>query len=220
MELIKKFPLFRQTRVVEGEIEEFLDKLSECALTFKQAIRVYMAEGATEDFEGKLAQVNQLESRADHLRRSVERALYSQTLIPDARGDVLGLLETLDSVLNLFEGALWHFSIETPDIPEEFRKAFNELAEQAGLSVESLVLASRAFFRNIEAVGDHMHKVLFHEKEADMVSTRLKRAVFAADLPLSHKAHLRYFVEHIDNIPDRAEDVADRLAIYAIKRTV
>lgn len=219
MELIKKFPLFRQIRAVEGEIEEFLDRLSECALAFKQAIRVYMAEGATEDFEDKLTQVNQLESRADDLRRSVERALYAHTLIPDARGDVLGLIENLDSILNLFEGALWHFSIETPEVPDEFRSAYDGLAEEAVLSVESLVLASRAFFRNIDAVGDHMHKVMFHEKEADRLSTKLKRAIFAADLPLSNQAHLRDFVEHIDNIADRAEDVGDRLAIYAIKRT-
>ena len=87
-------------------------------------------------------------------------------------------------------------------------------------AVESLVLASRAFFRNIAAVSDHMHKVMFYEKEADKVSTKLKRAIFASDLPLSHKVHLRDFVEHIDNVADRAEDVADRLTIYAIKRTV
>ncbi len=86
--------------------------------------------------------------------------------------------------------------------------------------MEVLVLASRAFFRNIEAVQDHMHKVMFYEKEADKVSTKLKKAIFASDLPLSHKAQLRNFVEHIDSLANRAEDVADRLAIYTIKRTV
>ena len=48
----------------------------------------------------------------------------------------------------------------------------------------------------------------------------MKKAIFATDLPLSHKAHLRNFVEHIDNLADKSEDVADRLAIYTIKRTV
>jgi len=57
-------------------------------------------------------------------------------------------------------------------------------------------------------------------KEADKVSTKLKQAIFSSELDLSRKTHLRNFVEHIDNIPDWAEDVADRLAIYAIKRTV
>jgi predicted phosphate transport protein (TIGR00153 family) len=207
--LSKNVPLFRRTKALENEIDAFLDKLSQAGLSFRRAVQIYLAEGA-----------NTLESTADHLRRGIETQLYAQTLIPESRGDVLGLLENLDSVLNLFEGALWGFSIETPDIPEEFRGDFAVLADQAVNAVESIVLASRAFFRNIEAVADHMHKVMFYEKEADKVSTKLKRAIFASELPLSHKAHLRNFVEHIDNVADRAEDVADRLAIYTIKRTV
>ena len=211
---------FRRTKALENEIDAFLDRLSESGLLFKRAVQIYLDEGASDAFDEKLQAVNRLESEADKLRRSVITQLYTQTLIPESRGDVLGLLENLDSVLNMHEGALWAFSIEQPDISPEFRGDFATLCEQSVLAVESIVLASRAFFRNIEAVGDHMHKVMFYEKEADKVSTKLKRAIFGSDLSLSRKAQLRNFVEHIDNLADRSEDVADRLAIYTIKRTV
>ena len=216
----KNLTLFRRTKALESQIDDFLDKLSQSALVFRRAVDIYLAEGATAEFEEKLSQVNELESQADKLRRDVETQLYAQTLIPESRGDVLGLIENLDSVLNLCEGGLWAFSIEKPDIPAEFHSDYRALTEQVVNTMESLVLASRAFFRNIEAVPDHMHKVMFYEKEADKVSTKLKKAIFATDLPLSHKAHLRNFVEHIDNLADKSEDVADRLAIYTIKRTV
>ena len=218
--LTKNLTLFRRTKALETQIDEFLDKLSQSALLFRRAVQIYLADGVTAEFEDKLAQVNELESTADHLRRAIETQLYAQTLIPESRGDVLGLIQNLDSVLNLCEGGLWAFSIETPDIPAEFHPDYRTLTEQVVNTVESLVLASRAFFRNIEAVPAHMHKVMFYEKEADKVSTKLKKAIFATDLPLSHKAHLRNFVEHIDNLADKSEDVADRLAIYTIKRTV
>ena len=216
----KNLTLFRRTKALEAQIDEFLDKLSQSAIVFRRAVEIYLAEGVTAEFDEKLSQANELESRADRLRRSVETQLYAETLIPDSRGDVLGLIENLDSIINLCEGGLWAFSIETPDIPEDFHSDYRSLTEQVVNTIESLVLASRAFFRNIEAVPDHMHKVMFYEKEADKISTKLKKAVFATDLPLSHKAHLRNFVEHIDNLADRSEDVADRLAIYTIKRTV
>ena len=220
MELTKKISLFGRTRALESEIDDFLDKLSESSLLFKIAVKLYLKEGCTPDFEQKLQDVNKMESTADHLRRAIETKLYAQTLIPESRGDVLGLIENLDHLLNLFEGSLWAFSIEKPDIPEEFHADYETLTEMAVQSVESLVLASRAFFRNIEAVKDHNHKVMFYEKEADKIGTKLKKAIFASDLDLSRKSHLRNFVEHIDNVPDWAEDVADRLAIYSIKRTV
>jgi uncharacterized protein Yka (UPF0111/DUF47 family) len=37
-------------------------------------------------------------------------------------------------------------------------------------------------------------------------------------MELALKLHLREFVDRIDSIADHAEDVADRLTIYAIKR--
>jgi hypothetical protein len=220
MNIQGRFRLFRRTKALESEIDQFLDKISQASLLFKRAIQVYVESGCTEEFDEKLHQVNELESTADHLRRTIETQLYSQTLIPESRGDVLGLLENLDSVINDLEGALWGFSIENPEIPEEYRADYVALTDMVVQAVESLVMASRAFFRNIEAVPDHNHKVMFYEKEADRVSTKLKKAIFGSDLPLSRKAHLRHFVEYIDNVADRSEDVADRLAIYTIKRTV
>ena len=67
--------------------------------------------------------------------------------------------------------------------------------------------------------SDLNHKVLLFEKEADKVSGKLKREIFESDLELSHKMQLRDFVEHIDKVANWAEDVADRLEVYAIKRT-
>jgi len=218
MGIPKATSLFRRTRELEGEIDEFMDNLAQSALAFKRAVSIFLAEGRSSEFDEKLRQVKHLESRSDDLRRAIERKLYAQTLIPESRGDVLGLMENLDSVLNIFEGTLWGFSIENPQIPADYHEDYKSLAEQATAAVESLVLASRAFFRNVDMVGDHMHKVMFYEKEADKVSTKLKRRIFDSDVDLAHKQHLRHFVELIDNIADRSEDVADRLAIYAIKR--
>jgi len=215
---MEKLRLFRRTKNLEHEIDEFLSKLSESAILFKLAIKAYLSEGCSENFNQKLAEVNTLESTADGLRRRIETELYTHTLIPESRGDVLGLIENLDDLLNYFEGALWSFHIERPDISEEFKADFKKLTSMVVLAVESLVLAARAFFHSPLAVNDYNHKVLVYEKEADKISTKLKQQIFNSDLELAHKMHLRDFVVHIDNVANWAEDVADRLAIYAIKR--
>ena len=66
----------------------------------------------------------------------------------------------------------------------------------------------------------HIHKVYFFEKEADRLADALKRKIFAKDLELARKIHLRYFCLHVETLSDRAEEVADRLAIYTIKRMI
>ena len=217
---MEKLQLFGRTKALENQIDEFLNKISESVVMYKLAVRVYLKQGANGEFGEKLTAVNNMESEADALRRDIEKALYTYTLIPDSRGDVLGLIETLDQTLGLVEGSLWIFEIEKPDIPEEYKADYRKLTSRVVDAVDALVLGARAFFRSPHAVSDFNHKVMVFEKEADKISTTLKRNIFNSDLELAHKNHLRYVVDHIDNVADHAEDVADRLAIYAIKRTV
>ena len=86
------------------------------------------------------------------------------------------------------------------------------------MAVETLVMAARAYLRDINAVRDHIHKVMMYESEADKLTLSLKTHIFRGDLALDQKAHLRHFVDKVEQIADEAEDVADWLAIYTIKR--
>ncbi len=212
--------LFRRTKELEQKIDGFFDKLSEAAVVYRLAVRVYLKEGMNEEFQRRLERVNSLESEADHLRREIEQRLYTNTLIPDSRGDVLGLIETADQLLSQFEGSLWAFNIEQPEIPGEFRDGYKKLAGMVVKAVDELGLGARAFFRSPHDVPAYNHKVMLYEREADVISTELKKKIFGSELDLARKLHLREFVEQIDSIADLAEDVADRLAIYAIKRLV
>ena len=160
---MKRVKLFNKTRELESQIDEFCEKVDQGAMTFKIGINSYINDDFAA-FEEKLKQVNQLESQGDTLRRNIERRLYEQTLIPESRGDVLGLLENMDTILNSCEGAMWQFAIEKPHIPEECHTDYINLTDSSVSAVDSLVAASRAFFRGAETVSDHMHKVLFYEK--------------------------------------------------------
>ena len=211
--------LFGRTRRMIGDIDDFLTLLSESAMGFQEAVITYLNQGASERFDERLKQVSESESRADELRRTIERNMYAEMLMPDTRGDILKLLESLDDIINKFEETLWYFSSEKPQIPEDLREEYKELLIPTTACVEALVLASRSFFRDVGTVSDHLHKVRFYEKEADQVIGRLKNDVFSRDLSLAEKIHLRFFAERIVWISDSAEDVADELMIYAIKRS-
>jgi len=205
---------------IEKQVDDFLDQVSESGLLFKQGIEAYL-EGNKEAFEKKLEQITDTEHKGDALRRSLEEQLYTRTLIPESRGDVLELLENMDSLLDRFKGALWRFDIENPEICLEFCEGFKELVNCVLESVEAIVRSTRAFFKDITAVADHMHKVSYWETESDKVSTRIQRSIYRDEsLQLSHRMQLCDLIRHVDKIADRAEDVADRLSIYVIKRTL
>ncbi len=212
--------LFGQTKQLEREIDQFVDILSEVGLVFKSIVSLYLNEGYSDKFDEMVKQVSGMESRADKITKEVERTLYEETLIPDARSDVLRLLEHMDELIGMYQGNCYHFSIQKPDFPKDFHKDLINLSDTAVNCVESLCLTVRSFFRDIKSVRDNAHKVTFYEKESDMQFSSLARKIFDSDMPLDQKMHLRYFVEKIDRICDQAEDIADEIQIYAIKRSI
>ncbi len=212
--------LFGQTKQHERQIDQFVDILSEVGLVFKSIVPLYLNNGITDKFDEMVKQVSEMESKADKITKDVERALYEESLIPDARSDVLRLLEHMDELIGMYQGNCYHFSIQKPDFPKEFHKDLISLSETAVKCVESLCLTTRSFFRDIKSVSDNAHKVTFYEKESDKQFTSFARRIFDSELHLDQKMHLRYFVEKIDRICDQAEDIADEIQIYAIKRSM
>ena len=210
--------LFRQTKELETQVDTFFHKLSEAAVIYRLAVREYLRDGVTDEFQTRLENVCQKENEADNLRRAIEMSLYAKLLIPDSRGDVLGLIETTDEVLTLFKRSLWAFDVETPDINPDFTTGFRRLTNMVVKSVDDLANGCRIFFRSPHLVSSYAAKVSLYEQEADKISNALKKQIFAAQLDLTTKIHLREFVDQIDAIANQAEDVADRLTIYAIKR--
>jgi predicted phosphate transport protein (TIGR00153 family) len=210
--------LFGRTKQLELRIDEFLDAISEGAIVFYRGIQDYLEDEST--FPDRLSTLNRLEENADTLRKDIEIDLYQHSLIPEHRGDVLGLLEHLDDVIDAAKHALTQFSIECPIIPPGLCTPFLKLGEASADATESVTLAARSFFRDPKTVKDHLHKVKFYEREADRLEDLLKRQVFSLDLDLSEKIQLSHFAKHIGTVSDAAEDAADRLAISSIKRSV
>ena len=215
-----EFNILKKRFSIGRKIDDFLDKVSESGILFRHGVNAYLKEN-NESFTKKIADISKVEHMGDTLRRDLEEQLYTQTLIPESRGDVLELLENMDGLLDRFKGALWQFEIERPVIFPELHEDIQELATCVVEAVEAMVLSARAFFKDISAVADHLHKVSHWETQSDIVSTRIQKQIFnKPDLRLSYRMQLRDFIRHVDKIADRAEDVADKLRIYVIKRSL
>ena len=234
-------PLFGKTKFLEGQIDEFLDKVAEGAIYFERGITAYLAdlqdgkvaeEGKiSEVCEEKLSQIIALKERCKELRRSIVNVLYSEMLIPDFRGDVLRLLTDLFSLLDAMGNNFQALMIEqgqatqmeeriTQTEIELTIKEFLELVKVVVQTVQTVIIAARDFFRNPKVVRDHIYQVRVYESEADKIAISLKKRIFTTNLKFSQKINLRNRVDAIDAIADKAEDVADELDIYAIQRTL
>lgn len=210
-----------KTKELIGEIDGFWDTIARSSMVFRLGIKEYVL-GKPEKLATRIIEINKLENAADTLRRQIKVKLYSEMLIPESRGDVLGLLESSDNVIDAAKKVLNSFDIERPLIPDFLTEDFISLVDFSADAVEEMVKAARAFFTETSVVNDYINKVSFFEHEADKIEDIIKRKAFdSIEIEsLCWKVQVRYFAERVAFLSDGAEEVCERLAISVIKRNL
>jgi hypothetical protein len=201
------------------KIDSFIDLVSESVLHFEEGVKLYLS-GKEDELNERLDIIKILEGRADDLRQNIKAQLYVQTLIPESRGDVLGILENMDDIIDFSKTLMFEFVIEKPEIPLSLHERIKKLAETAVDSTQALVQSTRSYFYDVNSVKDHLHRVAYFENESDHLAEKAKREVFALDMDLGGKLHLKNFIVSIDSISDIAEKISNRLSIAAMKRII
>lgn len=217
--LSKRSSLFGFTRALEGMIDQFLDSISEGGLVFQAGVSAYLAS-KDEPFADKVRQLSDLEGHGDDLKRRIQTELYTEMLVPESRGDILHLIRFLDELLDVMKGKMELLEITRQEIPAEYHDEFMQLVTETVNCVQATVVAARSYFRDTQSVRDHVQKAAFFESESDAVEKRLLRAVYQSELPLEKMMALREAIEFVGYLADAAEDCADHLLIYGIKRSL
>ena len=198
-------------------INLFLNNILEVNSLFENLMKEFFLKNY-KSVEELTIKISNLESECDKLRRTTERKIYQETLIPEQRGDVLGMLENLDKIPGQLQGNAHRINTEKPNIHKELHDDFDSLVKNNSTCVKLLIDGSKNFFIDPKKTIEECLLVSKHESTGDKISTKLKNAIFNnSNLDLSQKMHLRYFVETIDEVANLAEDVADRLIISSVK---
>ena len=211
---------FKRTSQLIREIDEFIDKVSEAAMVCERTFLTYLADGPGDYLEERLEEIMEIEARADELRRNVSKVMFTEMLMPDTRGDVLSLGAEVDASLDDLVHLLGNLCVERPEIPPEYTDGFRRVTSEVMQAVDSMLRGARAYFKEPNAVRDHIHKINFQEKEATQIVLRTGRKIFDSELPLERKRQLRDWLRAIRTVASRANDIGGRLEIFAVKRSL
>lgn len=214
-----KFPVISRTKALEDKIDIFHDMLIEAAITFRHSIKIFLNNDHSE-YKKINKKIKNIENQADQLRRDIENDLYSQNLLPNLQADILQLIESLDKINNQIDDVIYKFYIEQPYIPTKFHFKLIELCDQVANCVENMAIASRAFFKNHNTVRDYSYKVYILEQESDQTYNDIKKTIFNSDMELANKLQLDLLTTEVADIADIAEDCADEILIFTLKRDI
>jgi len=209
----------RKNRIYEM-VERYLNKMLETGELFKKTVEKYFETGLSREFKEMIETTHLSESMADDIRREIELEMYEKSLIPESRGDILGLLESTDEVMNKAQSVLYQIETENLEIPEELREDFLKLIHNNISAFEVAIDGFRTLFHNLKEVREKVQEVDKRESSSDRMEREIIRKIFAGSYDTGKKILLKDLVIEIGNISDMSEEVTDRLNIVAAKRMV
>ena len=211
--------LWKKEKSIIDKIKTYLDQVDRCRNRFRVCIERLILEPENAENPAILEEVHRSESKADDLRRSIELQLYERALIPESRGDVLGLLETLDAIPGMFQSLCYQLLLEKITFPDQFRERYLHLVD---VNIKSYDLVREAvlglfFSKDVKAQTDLVDAV---ESDSDHMERDLIRDIFSSKMDKADKILLKEIVINTGDISDQAEAVKDRLILAIVKRKI
>jgi predicted phosphate transport protein (TIGR00153 family) len=215
----EKFMLWNKEKSIIDKIKAYLDQVDVCRSRFRVCIENLLFHPEDAENRAILEEVHCSESKADDLRRTIELQLYQRALIPESRGDVLGLLETLDLIPGMFQSLCFQFLLEKIVFPEQFRERYLHLVD---VNIKAYDLVRQAvlglfFKQDVKDLTDLVDAV---ESDSDHNERELIRDIFNSKLDKADKILLKEIVINTGDISDQAETVKDRLILAIVKRKI
>lgn len=205
---------------VESSLADYRQQVSTCLEIFEKAFLQYMENNDRSQLENNFLTIHKAESNADDIRREIEVMMYSKALFPESRGDILGLLETMDRVPNQAEDTVQVLLNQHITIPEIYHPQVIQLIDICRRCADAMLESSSKLFSDFTSATITIGKVDELESEADHLEESIIEQIFASDIEGYKKILLRDLIKQIATISDRAENVGDRIRIIVAKRGV
>ena len=211
--------LWKKEQSVINKIKSYFEQIDRCRDCFLTTMSDLIRKGPKVDLGEQVEEVHRMEHASDMIQRAIVLELYQRALIPESRGDVLGLLEATDKVPNTFESVCWQLYLEKIRVPEVFHNRVFELVESNVEAYNLLREAVMGLFLNRDR-QDLIQKIYEQESASDRLERCLIKDIFDAELEKAHQILLKEIVVNIGNISDFVQAVNDRLTLAIIKRRI
>jgi hypothetical protein len=212
--------LFKKEQQLESLITQYLENLSRTQEHFVKAMDTCLDEGLCGEFGFLIEQTHKFESKADEIRDEINYLMYSRTLIPESREDIMSLIEQVEVIPRIFELILHLIRAQKLKIPDIIRLDVKDLIRISVESCELMIKQIDLMLKNRQGIRALMSTIDHNESHCDHIERSLMLKVFDSDMELVHKLQLKELIIAMGEVSDQADRVSKRVNILTLKRRV
>ncbi len=212
---------WKKNNIVIDMVEEYLQKAEECVGLLKIGFTHYLKKGLGTEFDAFIEKTHKAESSCDDIKIKIESAMYEKSLIPESRGDILSLIESIDQIPNNAEHILYSIETQFLETPTEIKDKLEQLLNININAFYELTRAARALFKDTSKIQTISNNIDKEESASDYLERTIIRYIFSSEnIAPDQRILFKELVGKLGSISDNCEKTADTIAIIAVKRIV
>lgn len=185
------------------------------------ATRAYFVDKDAEKARRLMVETHTAESHADDVRREVEKTLVQGALLASSRRQLLLVVDGIDELANAAQGTLHYLVNQSVAVPPEVVPLALKILEESEALFEDVDCAIRSLLTgDAKTAMQCAERIDQHESAVDRLDAEATRTMFSLDIELARKLHVRGYFGVLVLISDRAEDLADQIALVAAERAL
>ena len=212
---------FKKEARLKKLIFKYLDALQATRDYFAEAMTTCTGDPFCETFDFLIERTHKTESKADDIHDEINNLMYGKALIPESRGDVMGLLEMLETIPRVFERILYMIQTQKIAIPESLLLDVEELVRISLESCDDMGNQVKALFEKQDSIRTALIAIDTNESHCDHIQRRILIKLFDDDtIAPFDKLQIKDVINRLGEISDRTLWIARRVNIMSMTRRV
>jgi predicted phosphate transport protein (TIGR00153 family) len=183
-------------------------------------MNICLDEGLCDNFRFFTDQTHKCESKADDIREEINLLMYSKALIPEAREDIMRLMESIDEIPRYIELVLNMIHTQKLTVPGLIILDVKELVQVSLESCDLMVKQIDLMLKKQEGIRALVSNIDHNESHCDHIERRIISKIFDSDLDPFQKLQVKEMIVNLGEISDQADRVSKRVNIMTMKRRV
>ena len=215
---VPMFGMVSERTPLSGLLEHY-GQIEKGMVLIRESMECYITGGTCRDFETLHGEVNDVEDKADKIKRNIRNHLPRGLFMPVDRTVFIHYTRSQDNILDSGQESLNWLSMRRVEIPAEFQKElviYLDEVEQTVTLLKPALAATVEFLQGSsalsrEGVKDTYRAVRYQHKSVRKGQHKLVSDLYNSSMEFKDIYQLIHFVECLDDMSHNAENCADML---------
>lgn len=213
--------IFKKEHKVHVLLMKYLEDIKMAQENFRLALDTCLTvDKACGDFSFLSDETHRFESQADDVREEIKTLMYDKVLLPESRGDIMTLLDSIDHIPRYMEIVLNIIKTQMLVIPGFLVVDIQELATASLEACELMRQQVEDLFKRDGRIKELLKVIDLKESQCDKIERRIITTIFESDLDGFEKLQLKELVIFLGDISDQVDVISKQINIMSLKRRV